>query len=48
MLDIISSLFEDNLFPVTNKRITAVLIYQNAEDNVSDTIKQKLKIHKIN
>lgn len=48
LLSIISSLSKGDPFPFTNKKMTAVSIYQNAEDDVADTIKPKLEIHKAN
>ena len=48
LISIISLLSKGDPFPFTDKKTTAVSIYQNAEDDVADTIKPKLEIHKAN
>lgn len=48
LISIISLLSKGEPFPFTNKKTTAVSIYQNAEDDVADTIKPKLEIHRAN
>lgn len=48
LLSIVSLLSKGDPFAFTNKKMTAVSIYQNAEDDVADTIKPKLEIHKAN
>ncbi len=48
VLSIIASLSNGEALPFTNKKFQAVSIYQNAEDDNSDTIKPRLENHKAN
>lgn len=48
MLNIISSLSNGEVLPFTDKAVTITSIYQNAEDDNSDTIKPRLENHKAN
>ena len=48
VLNIISLLSKGEPLPFTDKSFKAVCIYQNAEDDNSDTIKPRLEVHKAN
>ena len=48
VLSIISALSKGEPLPFTDKGFKAVSIYQNAEDDNSDTIKPRLEVHKAN